>query len=547
LSRPPVSILSRAAAPIALALLCLASGSLVGCRPQPAPRAPSPAPAASAPANAELAQTLFDSSISLLDDTSAQDLVATLNQVTERLTQWMELQKIDPNWQPDPLIAKLPPEYASLPAMERLNGHRFTRFDGMHLQESIVLGAVAREHCGSSSDELARATQLFDWVIRNMQLERALPSDEVRVPARPGDALFLGHGRAVDRTWAFVLLCRQQGIDAVVLAYHDVPANRIRTWVPAVVIGDELYLFDSSLGLPIPGPGGQGIATLKQVLADENVLKQLDLDAEHPYPVKTSDLSKVIAWIEGSPGYLSQRMAMVQERLTGDKQFVVSARPSDLAERLRKLPELQEISLWGLPYETLLATTKPEVVQAAIQSAQRYDVSKLPPQPESYRIAIAALRQARMQHLKGVYSGDTSPNRLYPLARIAEEQLIRSGLNDEQVQMLLASKQDASYWLGLVAMDRGNYEPAIDHLDKRTLKASAGGPWTDGARYNLARAYEALGRNEEAIAIYEQDTSPQRHGNRLRARRLKETQAPAAPATPAESSTPSDSPATEAP
>ena len=58
----------------------------------------------------------------------------------------------------------------------------------------------------------------------------------------------------------------------------------------------------------------------------------------------------------------------------------------------------------------------------------------------------------------------------------------------------------------------------------RTLQANPNGPWTGGARYNLARTYEVLGDHANARAYYEQDKSPQRHGNLLRARRLGETQ-----------------------
>jgi hypothetical protein len=42
-----------------------------------------------------------------------------------------------------------------------------------------------------------------------------------------------------------------------------------------------------------------------------------------------------------------------------------------------------------------------------------------------------------------------------------------------------------------------------------------------GAKYNLARTNEALGKLEEAAALLEDETSPQRLGNKLRARRLK--------------------------
>ncbi len=94
-------------------------------------------------------------------------------------------------------------------------------------------------------------------------------------------------------------------------------------------------------------------------------------------------------------------------------------------------------------------------------------------------------------------------------------------LPPEQQQILLKAKQDASYWLGLIAFEKKDYPVAIDYFARRTLELSPDGPWTDGARYNLARSYEALAQFSPAIELYQADSSPQKHGNRLRARRLK--------------------------
>ena len=62
-----------------------------------------------------------------------------------------------------------------------------------------------------------------------------------------------------------------------------------------------------------------------------------------------------------------------------------------------------------------------------------------------------------------------------------------------------SGKQDASFWLGLVAFEQKNYASAIDYFSKRTLAAMPGGPWTHAARYNLAHTYEVSGRRQEAI------------------------------------------------
>ena len=83
------------------------------------------------------------------------------------------------------------------------------------------------------------------------------------------------------------------------------------------------------------------------------------------------------------------------------------------------------------------------------------------------------------------------------------------------------AKTDASNWLGLIAMEQGNHRAAIDYFAKRVLEASPGSAWTHGAKYNLARVYEAAGQPDKAIELYESDVrSPTYRGNLLRARWL---------------------------
>ena len=66
--------------------------------------------------------------------------------------------------------------------------------------------------------------------------------------------------------WVFMLLARQAGLDVVLLAVPPIAksgSNR-RPWVAALFSSDDFYLFDFTYGLPIPGPNGEGIATLRQ-------------------------------------------------------------------------------------------------------------------------------------------------------------------------------------------------------------------------------------------------------------------------------------------
>ena len=97
----------------------------------------------------------------------------------------------------------------------------------------------------------------------------------------------------------------------------------------------------------------------------------------------------------------------------------------------------------------------------------------------------------------------------------------------------------ASYWLGLIVAEQGNYPAAIDWFAARTLRLDPEGgqatdgadtPWAAGATYNIARAYEADGQIDKAIQTYRCDTdSPYRDSNLLRARWLESLASPESP------------------
>ncbi len=81
-------------------------------------------------------------------------------------------------------------------------------------------------------------------------------------------------------------------------------------------------------------------------------------------------------------------------------------------------------------------------------------------------------------------------------------------------------KEDATYFLGAVTLGEGEFEAAIDFLDRMTLAESPEGRWADAARINAAAAYAAVGQADVARRLLEADESPQRYGSRLTAARL---------------------------
>jgi hypothetical protein len=95
-------------------------------------------------------------------------------------------------------------------------------------------------------------------------------------------------------------------------------------------------------------------------------------------------------------------------------------------------------------------------------------------------------------------------------------------LSPEFARAYQQKRDAAAYWLGLVAFEQGDLSTAAEYFGPMTLDAYPDGPWSNGARFNLARCDELQGKSSEAIKLYEADKSPQRYGNRLRAAGLKE-------------------------
>ncbi len=517
------------------------------------------------------------------------------NMVLQYLYEWRRGRpETSVDWRRDPLLGRLPDrlkDWRSPAARGGADGDLFSMtdfnaYDLFHLRESQWMRDVARrakslETCpglvdawisqmpdqsgfgAEERDDLRTTARLFDWVIRNIQLDAPLTSDAnsageggteaARWGALPGtryypwESLALGHGDAVMRARVFILMARQVGVTAVMLAIQDDVKNDPRPWLPAALIGQQLYLFDTRLGLPIPAPEGLGIATLEQLVAEPSRLESLDIDAQRPYPVRAHQLEKLVVLLDADPLSLSQRMKQVELALSGDRKVILTCEPLAMRNRLAGLAGVRDVQLWAAPYDAFefrRALSTDETLSRATERERRWLYITSPLLLGRYRQfrgqienvaqqpgAVGLYLQARVpeEQLRQLQGGDALKqlkNLNYPLPEdpAAQQQMVQDSAN-----MLREMKQAASYWLGILAMESGNYSVAVDHFQKRTLTASPDSPWTHGARYNLARCYEALAwpehsvpRRDEAIRAYRQDeSSPQADGNCWRARWLE--------------------------
>jgi hypothetical protein len=419
---------------------------------------------------------------------------------------------------------------------------------------------------------LARAAELFDWTMRNLQHEPLVSVE----PAPPGpnlptgfmfqgagyrqttmQALYRGTGDPWQRSRVFIQLCRQAKIDACMLA---VPASGAesgttepREWAVGVLIGKEVFLFDAGLGLPIPGPEQEGIATLAEARNDPSVLRRLNVQGFFDYPLDSTMVQQTVALIDAEPEAMASRMMHLENGLAGNLRMVLAVDVDVLGEKFDAVPGIAGARLWSIPvksrmYEIVMAQAIRDNQQIAMWTSVRWGMltGKFP------------LALARWEHLKGSFelkeseSGDEKGARVMYMdmrhpefdidalesnVDLQQQYGVRRGLGQspemynaliQNIQGIMRlTKRAASYWISLIHYDLGDFDVAKIWFEKRVLDDQQMTPWRSAARYNLARTLERLGETEQAIELYKTIGDSQEHGNRLRARLLGRTSEPA--------------------
>jgi len=512
----------------------------VGCHRKPpsgpAPDPPAPVagmrqPGGSAAASRSMRGQLLAGAISILAALDRYDSARAGEQVFDRLVQWSHAAGGADAWQPDPLLDSLPDGLRQATAGVVDREMFDATGDVIAIRDRVWLADVARTSRGDAADDVEAAEALFRWTVRSL----APISDPPMVPGDalpgsrwflPGEIMVAGRGSGPQRAWIFIELLRQAGLEGVMLATVGGKGEPPRPWLPALISGGEAYLFEPTYGIPVPGPGGAGVATVRQAAADPAILEALSLP-ERPYPVKSADLSGLGILVVADPWSLSGRMARLDRELRPRHGVRVAVAASAVAERaLAALPPAGAATrgLWTFPWETV----------ARRQLAARPLAEELGPLELVLPAAGAAgggrlirpLFAGRVREFRGELTGPTGAKAAYLAARPSRRVIAEAvaSLPDERAaavtRQLARAKEDATYWLGLVMLAEGEDAAAEDYLRRMTLETSPDSRWTDAARINLATALIGLGRPTEAASFLREDGSPQRYGSRLLADRL---------------------------
>jgi transglutaminase-like putative cysteine protease len=465
----------------------------------------------------------------------APDLGA-LQQVVERANQWIRNERpAQDGWQPEPLLTDLPLDLRSAKgvvqaiAPENLRNGGFAEWEGRLLAQAVWLRDIGQWARGSATSDADVAAALFDWTVRNIQLDPP-NSESSEGIHHPWQALVYGHGSAAHRAWVFAELCRQQRIDVILLRPSGDADPEQAPLLAGALIDGQIHLFDPRLGLALPGKAAT-VGTLAELSEDDTLLRQLDVNDELKYALTAEQLKQMDAFLVATPLQLSRRSALLEGALEGEDfvKLAVDLRP--LAEKLAKHSQVKQVKLWPLPLERL-AHEQTIGIEARRRAAAEF--APLAERPLLWKARVLHFQgnkdvraEERNDPLAQARQGHQDALHLYQdrSVRPPNTELAKQELDKRTVYT--AAKAAAAYWLGLLSYDRGNYEVALNWLGNRTLDQAREGRWANGARYNLARTHEAMGDLEEAVKLLQSDPSdaPQRHGNLVRARRLADAAA----------------------
>ncbi len=537
------------------------------------------------------------------------------DKVSSGLNRWVsysEDELSDMEWSLDSFARPLIEQYSLVAGVEQLDGLSFANTDAWYLQQSYWIAAVVERVVDSTdvvpfelyrlaagvessknadapvqeivealheqldqdqAKALTQSLKLFDWITRNIQLlPSADPSDSDAQPLNDSDAgpagsgipglgyqrypwqtLLYGRGDYVERANLFVLMLRQLELDAAVLGIPTDDDASATPWAVAVKIGSELYLFDTRLGLAVPGKKPGQIATLADVRSDASLLKSLDLtvaeslDDDTDYWVHSDETKNLIALIYVSPEEISNRIATLETRLVGDDRLLLVGKPSQTAERFKA--DGVDPKPWGIAFQT--AQFRQAVRDAIARSsfddelADRLDWYF---SEESYVDQFTRYRTSRARFFAGSfdlqevgYNAIESFQHLMYRDELIDElgsnrklqrQLgilktggqsageFQSQLAGVQSQMRLV-RRDAGFFLAQSHFDNGSISTAANWLERLRSKDDVK-RWADGIEYLLGRALEGRRDYLAAIEVYRESESAQFHGNLIRARLIKQ-------------------------
>jgi hypothetical protein len=277
---------------------------------------------------------------------SARDAVENLNAYLKALASTKPALTL-----PDSQRARLRKQFGlTADDLGELNSSVFTLLDAYYLQFCFQLADVARSLDLQGMSTLQRARLGFDWVTRQVSLRergrRFGIQNREYTPLPPQFVLQFGYGTAQERSLVFLALLQQLGIDGGLVACPNENGNKVY-WVPAVLVSRAekdrsgkqtaagIYLFDTRLGMPLPGPGGEPFGRFDQVVKAPDACRARFAESIRDQAVPDG-IARAEVHLACPLSALSPRMKFLERKMTTSTRVLLALDPKKILERCKK-------------------------------------------------------------------------------------------------------------------------------------------------------------------------------------------------------------------
>ncbi len=440
-----------------------------------------------------------------------------------------------------------------------LTASRFLSRDLLHFRNCLLLRKMAYTAIAHSDDELNRVVDLFYYVVRNISLPN--PNDSI-IPLSPYEVSIFGKGTAEDRAAIFAAMLRQIGIDAVIIrpasameteseddtgdgpeSEQEVAAPSRNPFLVGVILGDDVLLFDTHLGLPIPSkadvesisPIVRLPATFSDAIVDESILQELTTDPQRPYPILSADLKTAKIELIGDTSLWAQRMQNLQDALSGDRTVLLYDPLEDLPDQTGSLTRVaavksamwkkEDLGIWTHPEESIrqVDLLRSDQMYQNKFGEKRFSLdAPLYMAEAEFGPPTGRTFKTRIQQLLGNYKEAVSS---YVTVKFDCIEVLKHQEIPPQIKLMHAwAFEDSSYWIALAQLEQDDAKSAEDSSRNYLNKFKGGvGRWTFPASDLVATLLAQSGKLSGAIFFLEKvpPEAPQRPAQEYLLKRWK--------------------------
>lgn len=373
----------------------------------------------------------------------------------------------------------------------------FDLADARLIRDAFLFDRIATHVAGDARTDEERVNRTFFYTMRNVALrdenEDSLPFDAFNV-------ILTGRGTPQDRAEVFIAILRQLRFDAVILA-PSAQGTLGADWLVGVLLDQDVLLYDSQLGLPVPADTRcsldpkQKVARLSEAVQHEEWLKALSPKSDRPYRFSTESLKTLKPFLVCDSRSTSSRFQLLQQGLPAGSTVLLAQSLAGTPESL--IPRVEAAlpgpdrkpQLWsGLAARQELLGSGSQVqarlmAETLIPFAAPFEVS-LDKEKNEFSTSPGRFRQfrTRIAQLQGDYEAAVAA---YVTIRQLTAQADRVPLDVNRIHQRAA--EDAFFFSGEAKLDEGDNKGAVRLLSEYVGRYRKG-RWRSAARLAIATA-----------------------------------------------------------